>query len=289
MENNDKYIVKEFPDIEFDSKEELFTALKNNKDRIMKMKKASIKHSDSIQVPEFTKKDLTIKGIEISGFDSDSIYPVINTTNYLDSHNDVHLNGLWNKSVNEQQGKVLYIVNHDLSIGSEIAYEKDVEMMLKDFKFSDLGYSSDMTTQALIFKVKKDNIIMDLVKDRVEKKIPSQHSIRMQYVKLDLAIDSSEEDFKEEKRIWDKYIDTIANKESALDQGYFWAVSEAKIYLEGSMVVRGSNDITPMILGKSEPSTDTHTPEPSKKDTQKQGVNEDSEWNALEILKQIKF
>lgn len=285
----DKIVVKEFPDIEFDSKVELFKALKNNKERIMKMKKASVKHSDSIRVPEFTKKDLTIKGIELPGFDKDSVYAVINTTNYLDSHSDVHLSGIWNKSVKEQQGNVLYIVNHDLSIGKEIAYEKDIEMMLKEFKFSDLGYSSDMTTQALIFKVKKDDIIMDLVKDRVDKKIPSQHSVRMQYVKLDLAIDSDDEDFKEEKRIWDKYKDSIANQD-ALEQGYFWAVSEAKIYLEGSMVVRGSNDITPMILGKSEPSTDTHKTEPSNNDTQKKGVEDkDSEWDALDILKQIKF
>lgn len=279
---------KEFPDIEFDSKEELFKALKNNKERICKIKKHSVKHSDSIQVPEFTKKDLTIKGIELPGFDKDSIYAVINTTNYLDSHNDVHLSGIWNKSVNEQQGNISYIVNHDLAIGKEIAYEKDVEMMLKEFKFSDLGYSSDMITQALIFKVKKENIIMDLVKDRVEKKIPSQHSVRMQYVKLDLAIDSTDEDFKEEKRIWDKYKDSIANQK-ALEQGYFWAVSEAKIYLEGSMVVRGSNDITPMILGKSEPSTDTPKAEPSGNDTPKGVEDEDSEWNPIDYLKQIKI
>ena len=279
---------KEFPEIEFDSKDELFKALKNNKERICKIKKHSVKHSDSIQVPEFTKKDLTIKGIELPGFDKDSVYAVINTTNYLDSHNDVHLNGIWNKSVNEQQGNISYIINHDLSIGKEIAYEQNIEMMLKEFKFSDLGYDSLMKTEALIFKVKKEDIIMDLVKDRVEKQIPSQHSVRMQYVRLDLAIDSDEEEFKEEKRIWDKYKDSIANQD-ALKQGYFWAVSEAKIYLEGSMVVRGSNDITPMILGKSAPSTDTHKAEPSK-DTHEEGVeNKDSEWNAIEYLKQIKI
>ena len=69
----------------------------------------------------------------------------------------------------------------------------------------------------------------------------------MQYVKIDLAINSDAEDTIEEKAVWEKYISQIANKEAVIEQGYFWAVTEAKIYKEGSMVLAGSNDVTPMI------------------------------------------
>ena len=91
------------------------------------------------------------------------------------------------------------------------------------------------------------------------------HSVGMRYVKLFLAV--NDEDYKEEKSVWDKYYPTIANKEAAAAQGYFWAVTEAKV-IEGSAVPIGSNQITPTIEvteaakdGTSktiEPSKDTH-------------------------------
>ena len=39
----------------------------------------------------------------------------------------------------------------------------------------------------------------------------------------------------------------------AFERGYYWTVSEAKIFKEGSMVLAGSNDLTPMLLSKSTP------------------------------------
>ena len=48
------------------------------------------------------------------------------------------------------------------------------------------------------------------------------------------------------------YINEIANKDKAIEQGYFWAVTEAKISKEGSMVLFGSNDVTQIIENKTE-------------------------------------
>ena len=44
---------------------------------------------------------------------------------------------------------------------------------------------------------------------------------------------------------------SIANKAQAIEQGYFWVVTEAKISQEGSMVLRGSNDATPILTSEN--------------------------------------
>jgi hypothetical protein len=68
----------------------------------------------------------------------------------------------------------------------------------------------------------------------------------MRYVKLELAVNSENEDWKEEKAIWDANIDKIVNKEDAGKQGYFWVVKEARV-IEGSAVPNGSNPVTPTL------------------------------------------
>jgi len=64
----------------------------------------------------------------------------------------------------------------------------------------------------------------------------------MRYVSLKMAI--NDDRYEAEKATWDKYIDMVANKEEAELQGYFWAVTEAKV-IEGSPVLKGSNYATP--------------------------------------------
>ena len=88
-----------------------------------------------------------------------------------------------------------------------------------------------------------------------------EHSVGMRYVNLEMAVNSEEKYYAEEKAIWDKYISEVANKEEAEQRGYFWAVTEAKI-VEGSAVVKGSNYATPTISVKEntiEPTEVTQT------------------------------
>jgi hypothetical protein len=73
-----------------------------------------------------------------------------------------------------------------------------------------------------------------------------EHSVGMRYVKLLLAINSDRQGDEEFKDNWDKYIDQVANRKAAEDQGYFWPILEAKI-IEGSAVVKGSNSVTPTL------------------------------------------
>ena len=237
-----------FPNQEFKTNKELFSALKKHKDELIGLKKASILNSDSIKSNTDKLNVDALKGIDL---DDDYSYHVINTTKYMDSHSDVHMDGIWNKSVSEQQGKVYFVADHDLSIKSVIAYPKDVEVYTQDIPWRTLGKDFDGSTQALIFKVAKDKIVLESAKSIIENKIDIEHSIRMQYVNIELAINEDGDDYKEEKKNFDNNINKIANKGQAIDQGYFWVVSEAKISQEGSMVLRGSNDATPILESKT--------------------------------------
>ena len=266
--------VLKFQDQEFSTKQELFNHLRDNHDRLIQQKKAIVKYTDSVSVKSFSndqaKADTTK---ELSSFDwmkEGYVYPVINSTGYMDSHSDVHLSSIWNKSAQEKNGMIIWDSNHELKIGSEVAYPKDVNIMLQDMRFSDLGYDSNKQTTALIFEVQKDAIVNKSIIDRIDKGIATQHSVRMRYVKMEFAMNSNEEEDQLYKMRYDKYIEDIANREKAEEQGYFWAVLEAEIVAEGSSVVNGSNDITPMLIGKNiEPSKGTQLDEPSA-DTQRE-------------------
>jgi hypothetical protein len=259
---------------EFPTHAEMFAALKANKVEILALKKATIKNSEGIFIsPDRVLKNLAKNGatdkgepIEYKG-DSDYIYPVINTTNIMDSHKDVHLDGIWDKSIPEQKGKIYYAINHKLEIGSIIAYPKDVEIFAKTFTFKELGSELEGSTQALIYKVRKADYGNKDGLSAIENKLPVENSVRMQYVKVELCINDSGENYKEEKVSYDKYISNVANKEEAEKDGYFFAVKEAKIFKEGSLVLQGSNSVTP-VLYASEPDKSTHESKTQDEETE---------------------
>lgn len=234
-------------DREFATKRDMFIALKENKDTIIGIKKSAVKFSDPIS---FTAKDISATKAEKSDSTvkiGDFIYPVINTTNYLDSHGDVHLDGIWNKSLTEQNGKVYYIINHELEIGKVISYPKDVTPMVMDMSWKELGLPYEGTTQALVFKARlTDKSNPDALKAIIDKEA-LENSIRMMYVSMKLCIDSNDEELKEEKKDFYNYLPIIANKETVIERGYYWAITEAKIFKEGSAVLFGSNDATPIL------------------------------------------
>ena len=244
-----------FPNQEFKTLKELFSALKKHKEELIGLKKANTLNSDSLKSNTDKLDGLVLGGDGMAtktiNLDDNFTYHVINTTKYMDSHSDVHLDGIWSKSISDKQGKIYFVADHDLSIKSVIAYPKDVTMYTQDLPWNVLGKDFEGNTQALIFKVAKDKIVLDSAKNIIENKIEIEHSVRMQYVNIQLAINDTDEDYKDEKEIFDNNINQIANKAQAIEQGYFWVVSEAKISQEGSMVLRGSNDATPILENKT--------------------------------------
>lgn len=230
---------------EFATKAEMFAALKLNAEKIIGLKKASIKESDPIGY--VVKGDTTkADGNTEVGIGS-TIYAVINTTNWLDSHGDVHLNGIWDNSIKDQKNKLYYIINHDLEIGSVIAYPKDVEAYVEPLQWGQLGLNYSGDTQALMFKVLLTESANKDALNAIIGQHAIQNSVRMGYVSMTLCIDDPSDDFKQEYANFYKYLPIIANKETAIEQGYFWAISEAKIVKEGSAVLFGSNESTPIL------------------------------------------
>jgi len=259
-------VCKEFPDREFSSQEELFKALKENKPSLIALKKSTEKRADAISYVNSEVTNIVANKEEsttTTEIDKLQVKVVINTTNFIDSHNDLHINGIWNKSVSDNANKgFLHLQEHDRDFDKVISDNAKGYIESVSWKYLGLPYNGK--TEALIF----DSLIEKKRNEFMFKQYANgwvkNHSVGMRYVKIDLAINSESEWDKDEKEVWDKYYSVIANKEVADERGYFWVVSEAKI-IEGSAVVMGSNSVTPTlsIENKEEPLKNTPTTEPT--------------------------
>lgn len=248
---------------EFESKAKMFSELKANKKMLMLKKKSEVKTKRN-SIGLINNKPDTVKALP--DMEKGYTYPVISNTNFLDSHGDVHLNGSMSKTAMEQTNKVFYLADHKMEVDSIIATPKNVDVMLKEVTWNDLGYDYEGKTEALIYKIDESKIMHDKALKLIKEREPMQNSIRMQYVNLDLAVKSDDEEMKDEYKVWQEVYPKLANKEDADELGYFWAVRELKLVNEGSMVLFGSNSATP-IDTKTEAVNDTSDAEPSK-DTQ---------------------
>ena len=238
----------------FEDKKTLFKELKSNEKTIIAQKKLEIKSFEKgLQVVsnqnQISKalQDEAIKGIK---FDDNYYYFVVNSANILDSHNDMHVEGNWNKTVKEQQGKVYLVWEHKLSKENIIAFPEDIVLMTVKIPFSVLGKNYEGETYSLIYKISKDKIIDKTAKEWLEDGRSLQASVRMQYVKVEPAFNSK--DFPKEKETFDTYYPLISNKEEHGEIDYFWVVKEAKNVMESSLVLFGSNSATGRIDNKEE-------------------------------------
>lgn len=247
----------------FATKQEMFAELKANKEKIVGLKKAAYKFSDPASFVYKSKDAKKAEGeVEAIGIGS-YIYPVINTTNYLDSCGDVHLDGIWDVSVKDNKGKLYYIINHELEIGKVIAYPLDVEPSVVTMEWSELGLSYTGKTQALVFKVKLTEATNKDALGAIIAKAALQNSVRMQYIDMILCIDDASDDYKQEYENFYKYMAVIANKQDAMDAGYFWAIPQAKIVKEGSACLFGANDATPILYSDPANTSQKNDPDPS--------------------------
>ena len=272
-------VVKEFPDRQFETQKELFKALKENKKSLISLKKSIEKRADSVNYLSTEIENKQINKSEDSNITDPNklqVKVVINTTNFIDSHNDLHVNGIWNKSVSDNANKgFLHLQEHDRDFDKVIS--DNAKGYVESVSWKSLGLPYNGKTEALIFDSTIEKERNEFMFKQYSKGWVKNHSVGMRYVKIDLAINSESEFDKEEKEIWDKYYPVVANKEVADERGYFWVVSEAKI-IEGSAVVMGSNSATPTISVENkteadnitseqeEPSIDTHNYEKSLKE-----------------------
>jgi len=243
-------------------KKELFAFLIENKDRLITMKKSAIKYADSmpfmIPVNHLADKEKIYKANQPIARPGDQIrvLAAINTTRFMDSHDDVHIDGLWDKSLRENK-IIMHLQEHAMQYDHIIADGEELKAFTKYYDWKDLGYDHEGQTQVLVFDstVKRDR--NKFMFDQYAKGYVKNHSVGMQYVKLLLAV--NDEEYKEEFAAWNEFFDSIANKSLAEEKGYFYPVKEAKV-IEGSAVPVGSNRVTPTIdnnVDGSEPFNNT--------------------------------
>jgi hypothetical protein len=262
-------------DKSFETKEQMFKELMVNKEFIIKEKTSNILKSCEKGLSVVANQDAIFKALETNKalkLDNDYYYFVVNSSNILDSHRDLHVKGNWDKSVKEQQGKVYLVFDHQLKRNEIIAMKEDITMFTAEIPFSLIGKNYDGDTYALIYKVAKNKIVNKEAKEWLNDGYSLEASVRMQYVKIELAVNTNDSDSVKEKETFDKYIDVIVNKNEFKDLDYFWVVKEAKNVQESSLVMFGSNSATGTIQEnkteadvitseKNEPSDDTQTTE----------------------------
>lgn len=267
-------------------KKELLKFLVENKELLIAEKKSAIKEADGIpHIVDFSRKYFIDKDGKlqkaalnpVAATEPKGVLCVINTTNWMDSHSDVHLPGIWNKSIKDNE-IFLHLQEHKMMFTNIISDESRAYTQKMTWK--ELGFDMPGTTEALIFDTTFTgrNPYME---DQYKRGFVKNHSVGMQYVSLKLCVNEAEDEYyKEEYANWVQYAPLVANIADAEAQGYFWAVPEAKI-AEGSAVPRGSNKITPTLGFKSvQPSGDTEQKQPSG-DTVDKGGNTGVDWDKI--------
>ena len=237
----------------FQSKTELFDFMVANKNTLIAQKMNVLKEADGItcSTPILTLKGETVKANSFSAESNEiQVKVIINTTNIMDSHKDVHIPGLWTKSLKENK-RLMHIQEHKShEFSSIIASGDDLKASVETLTWKSLGYEMKGSTQALVFNSTIKRERNPYMFNQYSKGYVNNHSVGMRYMKIFMAI--NDDKYEEEKAVWDKYYPEIINKDEADASGVFWAVTEAKA-VEGSAVPLGSNPITPTQEIKHEP------------------------------------
>lgn len=248
--------------------------IRQNKGLLYAAKKSLFKHADAVDSGIITIEpggdvSKALPNPEVLTMDEFAVRVVINTTNFMDSHDDVHLPGLWKKTLAETRA-VYHLKEHKMTFENVISDR--VNASTKTLSWSQIGYNYPGVTEALIFdsiieKERNPYMAQQYAKGRV-----INHSVGMRYVQIALAMNSTYKEDAKERETWDRYINEIVNRDKADELGYFWVVTEARMF-EGSAVLIGSNQATPTIQitpTKAEPAeAEVNTSEASSADYNK--------------------
>ena len=233
---------------DFVTKKEFFNYLLENKSELIAFKKATMKFTDAFGNHDiYENKALQTNFIDDLTTDIIKRTIIANTYNWMDSADDVLLNGCFKKSIEENFKNIFHLHDHEYKIDAKVG--KPISIYEKKVNWTDLGINKTGQTEALMMdssieECLNENIYKQYLNDEI-----TQHSVGMQYVKLELAINDPEK--KAEYAVWSKYIGSIGNMDKVIAQGYFWAVSEGKLR-EISCVLIGANELTPTIPNKTE-------------------------------------
>lgn len=247
----------------FEEKDDMLIALSKNLPDVIDAKKSALKFADGygvgITVEGATKevinalKEITIKSfahVEKSidymkevNLPNLIVTVISNTTNFFDSHRDVHLDNIWNKTISDNKNGFDHLQEHKNGFANIISEGCKTKVLKTTFK--ELGFNHEGNTQALQHVSIIDPIRNLFMYNQYANNWVKNHSVGMRYVgEIIYCANTEVEHMKEYKENWDKYYSVIANKEDVDEVGYFWAIKQARL-MEFSAVPKGSNPITP--------------------------------------------
>lgn len=261
---------------QFKDKKELYKYLITNKQELFDLKKSATKHADAVGMGSaYEFKRLKTTHLPQDDLESGVAYRSIigNTYYWLDSHDDVHVKGIFTKTIKENGDKMRHTHDHVQQLTAKVGnftsvYEKEVAW--KDLNVNKAGNTICLIADSTIKERFNKQIFDDYVNGDID-----QHSVEMIYVKMALAVNDKDE--KEEYKNWQSVFPLLGNPEKALEQGYFFIQSESKLKAI-SCVIEGSNSLT----GTIEPDKSTQSNIEPSKDTRKRGIDYDK-------LMKIKF
>lgn len=254
---------------------ELTKFLTENKKELVAQKKAMIKRTDPVGCSPslmLTKGNKIVKAApeDISN-DTNSVRVkvVANTALFMDSQYDVLIPDCWKTTIKQRKGLIPHLHDHIHEIGAEVGDVEDIYS--QDISLSDLGINKSGKTQCLIFETDIKKSYNEIVFNKYKSGKINQHSIGLQYIRMDLAI--NDEESEKEYDFWTKYYKQLINPEFAEERGFFWVIQEIKL-LENSCVLFGSNELTPTLsVGKIDslelPGLQPVVPSPSRFDVSK--------------------
>lgn len=253
----------------FEENKALHAFLIENQKKLIAQKKAIIKEADgfSFMAPmnSLQAKDKAYKSnepIDLDDISQIKVRAIINTTNIMDSHKDVHLPGLWDKSLKESSGLMHLQEHKSNSFAAIISDGMDLTAYTKTYSWKELGFEQwKGKTEALVFDSVVKSQRNPFMFDQYGKGYVKNHSVGMRYVKLVMCIDDPQ--YGAEYEAWEKYFPEIINPAEAEKYGYFWAVKEA-MAIEGSAVPKGSNYATPTLDNNMKQEASKKDTEPSK-------------------------
>ena len=237
-----------------------------NKQEAINIKKSAYKHSDVVNNHIIKEDTENVTKLVLDDEEQDNVVKVIaNTYYWLDSHGDVHVKGCFTKSIKENVGKIFHFDNHEHSFNSKVGNVKTVKEV--NVNWTDLGVQKDGKTICVIGETELVEDYNCQVYDAYKNNEINQHSVGMQYVNLQIAVNNPAE--IEAYKLWNEVYPMLGNPETADKMGYFWVVKEAKLKEYSCVLWQGSNSLTPTVKDIDAVDNNTSNNEPSK-DTQEE-------------------
>lgn len=231
----------------FKNKKKEIAFVVKHKKQIMTQKKSVMKKASGVAFSPVIIKSRDAKK-SAANKNKLQVKAIINTTNLFDSHGDVHLPKIWNKSIKENKN-IMHVQEHKSDeFDKIISSGRDLQVSVKTYSWKELGLDEKGFTQALEFNSNIRKSRNSFMFNEYKNGHVTNHSVGMNYVKMFLAV--NDKDHAEEYKNWQDNIDKVVNKKDAERVGMIWFIQEAKV-TEGSAVPAGSNFMTPTMSVKN--------------------------------------